>query len=149
MTAPSATKADALDFPAEIKSWYRVRRERLGPGEYDVTIPLTGDRGFVYVYGPGWFGVWLTSKQPNKSINVLQPKFPNMIVQQVGDNECTFRIPGADLERACERLGAYRRRKLSETQRRQCADRLKPHQFHARQSAKNAPESTQPLRDVV
>ena len=118
MSAPP-TKNDALDFPPEIRSRYRVRRERLGPGEYDVTIPLRGKRGFVYLYGSGWFGVWLNHHRPNAAIDKLRQDFPRLIVQQVGMGECTFRVPESDLRRTLDRLGARVRAqpKLSDEER--------------------------------
>ena len=156
MSAATPTKGDALGFPAKMRSRYRLRRERLGPGEYDVTIPLRGKRGFVYPYGSGWYGVWLNHHRPNVAIERLREDFPRLSVQQVGMGECTFRVPGADLGHVLERLDARirGRRILSQEQKAELTERCARMRERKRQkllqeSALERQESTQQLRDVV
>lgn len=92
MTAASASKGDVLDFPPEIRRRYRVRQVRLAPGEYDVTIPLTRKRGFVYPSGSGWYGVWINTRYPRAKMTQLRQDFPRLVVQQIGEGEGTFRV---------------------------------------------------------
>lgn len=100
------TTAMDRESPTAIVETYRTRRERLAPSESEITIPLRGKRGHGYLYGPGWAGVWLNTHRPNASLSRLQPDFPRLIVQQVGDGECMFRVPFQDLVRLLPKLGA-------------------------------------------
>lgn len=99
-------------FPKSIADRYRTRTKCLAPrvgetpAEYETTIPLRGDRGHVYIFGPGWAGVWLNSRRPVHSLNKLASEFPDLIRQQVGDGECTFRVPMPDLDGLLVTLGA-------------------------------------------
>lgn len=104
-------------FPPSIIDRYRVTTERLAPGESEQTIKLTGKRGHVFHFGPGWAGVWLNCGTIHRKLDELKQAFPSMIVQQVGMGEATFRLPMADLERLLPRIPASRRPKLSDTQR--------------------------------
>ena len=71
----------------------------------------------MYHYGPGWVGVWLNYNSPDRKLAELKAEFPNLIVQQIGLGEATFRLPMADLERLLPIIRAYRRPKLSDIQR--------------------------------
>ena len=104
-------------FPPSISDRYRVTTERLAPGESEQTIRLTGGRGHVYHYGPGWVGVWLNYNSPDRKLAELKAEFPNLIVQQIGLGEATFRLPMADLEKLLPKIRAFRRPKLSDIQR--------------------------------
>lgn len=137
-------------FPSDIGEKYRVVREQLAPDEYELRIPLRLGRGFVYVFGPGWYGVWLNTRAPNRSLNLLRREFPNMVEQQVGDQECTFRVPAVDLERPLEYLAARKRpsRCFSEDERKlpraRCL-RTRPHlaRKQCKERGLRRPESTQ------
>ena len=98
-------------LPAAIIEKYRIRKERLAPGETETTIPLRRNRGHVYIYGAGWAGVWLNTKCPNQSLTRLKRDSPRLVVQQVGVGEGTFRLPFEDLDRLLPQLGARRRRR--------------------------------------
>ena len=106
-----------LTFPPSIIDRYRVTTERLAPGESEQTIKLTGKRGHVYHHSFGWAGVWLNHNSPDRKLTELKAEFPNLIVQQVGMGEATFRLPMADLELLLPRIRASRRPKLSDAQR--------------------------------
>jgi hypothetical protein len=92
----------------------------LGRGEYDVIIPHPAKRVFVYVYGAGWYRVWLNTQYPNAAIKRLRHDVPRLIVQQAGMGECAFRAPESHLRRTLGRLGARARTrpKLSDEERR-------------------------------
>ena len=133
-------------FSEQIAQGYRVVRERIGdaPQDWDITIPLRGDRGFAYVYGKGWAGIWLNSRRPTHSLNTLVREFPDLVRQQVGDGECTFRVPMADLDRLLVTLGAKTVMQLTDEQKEKRAEHSKVyrHEKAASDVGDNAPEST-------
>ena len=81
------------EFPAAIVEQYRIRRERLGEGEVETTIPLRAGRGHVYVFSPDHAGVWLNTARPEHKLGQLARDFPCLVVQQVGIGECSFHVP--------------------------------------------------------
>lgn len=106
-------------FPESVVKKYRIQRERLvtDPAEFEETIPLTGGRGHIYFYGPGWCGVWLNTGTPTAMMKRLKADFPNLVVQQVAAGECTFRVPMSDLDKLLPVLRPFRRRRLSDERR--------------------------------
>src|SRR5690606_10009646 len=106
----------------QFKDQFRVLRDEGGEHYIPLRGHCPGDRcrQFAYEHGPASFGVWLTTKQPNKSFNALvrllaAEGIDGARLMQVGDEECVILIPFADYAQAkgiLKVLKARQRRRL-------------------------------------
>ena len=106
MTAP-----DLLDFGEGVKQRWRVKRERIGdtPEAWDITIPLTGRRGHVYLHSERFAAVFYVRNRAAATLRTLRDRIAGLVVMQDGDGEATARFPIEQLETALEVRRAMRR----------------------------------------
>jgi hypothetical protein len=110
MTLASAVRirGDLLDLRAVTRRW-RIRRD----GDGLPAIP--GRRGSIHAHDRVTLALHLRGARTVRALLRALP--PGWRRHQVGDDEATVLAPAADLDRACELVRAYRRRRLSDDHR--------------------------------
>lgn len=133
-----------LVFDDTVKRHYYIRRDECG-AEY---IALRGKRALgnggldhIYLISPYTLGLWITSKQINRTIEKLQSKVADLKVEQLGDDEAVLSVPLSQLDTLCQAAGARVRPQLTDIQKQKLTERIKSFRFskgHAKEKQKTA-----------
>jgi len=124
-----------LTFSESVIHRYYAKRDNCG----DEYIALRGKKSLrnggldhIYLINRETVGLWITSKQINRTIKKFQSKVPDLKIEQLGDGEAVLSVPLNNLDALCQAAGARTRPHLTDEQKKLLAERGKPFRFSKR-----------------
>ena len=131
-----------LTFSESVKQHYYVRRDECGAAY----IALRGKKALgncgldhIYLISSDTVGLWVSSKQINRTIERLQSQVADLKVELLGDDEAVLSASISQLDALCRATGARVRPQLTDIQKQKLTERVKSFRFskgHAKEKQK-------------